>query len=275
MCGFAGEIARDGLADVEAVWRMGQAVRRRGPDGAGSWSHGRIALAHRRLSIIDLSERGAQPMVDTELGLAAVFNGCIYNNGELRDELAGLGYRFFSTSDTEVLLKGWHHWGDRFVDRLKGMFAFCLVDTDSGRALLGRDRLGIKPLYLAEHERRPALRLDAAGAAGRRWHRHRRSTRSRSTTTSAGTPSCPAPYTVLEGVRKLAPATLLAIEPDGRRHEREYWRPEFRRDAAGGERSDDEWDARRAGGARRRRRAAHGLATCPSACCSPAASTRA
>ncbi|HEY6779325.1 MAG TPA: N-acetylglutaminylglutamine amidotransferase [Thermoleophilaceae bacterium] len=241
MCGFAGEIARDGPADVEAVWRMGEAVRRRGPDGVGSWSHGRVALAHRRLSIIDLSARGAQPMVDAELGLTAVFNGCIYNNGELRDELADLGYRFFSTSDTEVLLKGWHHWGDGFVERLKGMFAFCLVDSDSGRALLGRDRLGIKPLYLAEHERglRFASTLPALLAGGGvdtdldpialnhyfSWHA-----------------VVPAPYTVIKGVRKLAPATLLAIETDGRRHEQEYWRPEFRRDAAGGERSDEQWD---------------------------------
>jgi asparagine synthase (glutamine-hydrolysing) len=241
VCGFAGEIAADGRADVEAVWRMGQAVRRRGPDGAGSWSHGRVALSHRRLSIIDLSERGAQPMVDAELGLVAVFNGCIYNNGALRGELSALGYRFFSTSDTEVLLKAWHHWGDRFVDRLKGMFAFCLVDTDSGRVLLGRDRLGIKPLYLAEHAGglRFASTLPALLAGGGidtsldpvalnhyfSWHA-----------------VVPAPYTVLKGVRKLAPATLLAIEPNGRRHESEYWRPEFRRDAAGGERSDEEWE---------------------------------
>src|ERR1700741_1323618 len=150
MCGFAGEIARGREADVAAVGRMGDAVRRRGPDGAGLWARGEVALAHRRLSVIDLSARGSQPMVDPDLGLVGVFNGCIYNNGALRGELRGHGHRFFSTSDTEVLLKGWHHWGDRFVDRLVGMFAFCLVDTDSGRALLGRDRLGIKPLYLAE-----------------------------------------------------------------------------------------------------------------------------
>jgi asparagine synthase (glutamine-hydrolysing) len=238
VCGFAGEIARAGEADVAAVARMGDAVRRRGPDGTGAWARGRIALAHRRLSVIDLSARGAQPMLDSELGLVAVFNGCIYNNGELREALSGYGYRFFSTSDTEVLLKAWHHWGDRFVDRLKGMFAFCLVDTDDGRALLGRDRLGIKPLYLADGPRglRFASTLPALLAGGGidtsldpvalhhyfSWHA-----------------VVPAPHTVLAGVRKLPPATLLAIEPDGRRHAHQYWEPEFRRVE---ERSDKEWE---------------------------------
>ena len=89
-------------------------------------------------------------MVDPDLGLTICWNGCIYNYQDLRGELIGHGYRFFSHSDTEVLLKAYHRWGDRFVDRLKGMFAFAIVERDSGRVLLGRDRLGIKPLYLTE-----------------------------------------------------------------------------------------------------------------------------
>ncbi len=241
MCGFAGELARSGAPDLTAVWHMSEEVARRGPDGAGAWAGAGAALAHRRLAIIDLSSRGAQPMVDAELGLAAVFNGCIYNHAELRAELAGYGYRFFSTSDTEVLLKAWHRWGDRFVDRLAGMFAFCLVDTESGRALLGRDRLGIKPLYLADGPSglRFASTLPALVAGGGidtsidpvalhhylMWHA-----------------VVPAPRTILNGVRKLAPATLLAVEPNGRRHETEYWRPEFRRSAAGGPRSERDWE---------------------------------
>ena len=241
MCGFAGELARSGPPDLHAVLRMSDEVARRGPDGAGAWAGAGAALAHRRLAIIDLSSRGAQPMVDSELGLAAVFNGCIYNHHELRAQLAGEGYRFFSTSDTEVLLKAWHRWDDRFVDRLAGMFAFCLVDTESGRALLGRDRLGIKPLYLADGADglRFASTLPALLAGGGidtsidpvalhhylTWHA-----------------VVPAPRTILNGVRKLAPATLLAVEPDGRRHETEYWRPEFSRGAAGGPRSEEEWE---------------------------------
>ena len=88
----------------------------RGPDGAGVWSQGRVALGHRRLKIIDLTEAGAQPMIDSDLGLSIAWNGCIYNYRELRDELEGYGYQFFSHSDSEVLLKAYHRWGDDFVE---------------------------------------------------------------------------------------------------------------------------------------------------------------
>ena len=110
MCGLCGEITFDGsLADTTAVARMVEALVPRGPDGQGSWSNGRVAFGHRRLSVIDLSTCGSQPMVDNELGLTAVFNGCIYDYQELRAELEGHGYRFFSHSDTEVILKGYAH----------------------------------------------------------------------------------------------------------------------------------------------------------------------
>ncbi len=92
MCGIAGEVRVDGrLPDVGAVARMADVMAPRGPDGAGMWSAGGVALGHRRLAIIDLSGRGHQPMVDPELGLAVVFNGCIYNHRELRRELEGAG----------------------------------------------------------------------------------------------------------------------------------------------------------------------------------------
>ena len=154
--------------DVRAVSAMAETMAPRGPDGAGVWSQGRVALGHRRLKIIDLSEAGAQPMIDSELGLAVAWNGCIYNYQDLRRELSAHGYRFFSTSDTEVLLKAYHHWGDRFVDHLLGMFAFAIVERDSGRVLLGRDRLGIKPLYLTgdSHRIRFASSLPALLAGG-------------------------------------------------------------------------------------------------------------
>src|SRR5438552_4223738 len=225
MCGIAGEVRVDGrLPAIGAVSRMADAMASRGPDGAGVWSAGGVALGHRRLAIIDLSSRGRQPMVDSELGLAVVFNGCIYNHRELRRELEGTGYRFFSTSDTEVLLKGWHHWGEGLVDRLAGMFAFGLAERDSGRVVLARDRLGIKPLYLADVDcaLRFASRIPALVAAGG--------------VDAAVDPVglhhyltfhavVPAPRTVLAGVRKLPPATLLVVEPDGGRREREYWNP--------------------------------------------------
>ena len=194
----------------------------RGPDGAGMWAQGPLALGHRRLKIIDLSERAAQPLVDGELGLTVVFNGCIYNHHELRRELEGHGYRFFSSGDTEVVVKAYHHWGDRFVEHLTGMFAFCLAERDSGRVLLGRDRLGIKPLYLAETpgalrfaSTLPALLADPGvdtaidpGSLHNYLSLHA---------------VVPAPRTIFKGVQKLPPATILTIEPDGRRHEHVYW----------------------------------------------------
>src|SRR3954470_10922293 len=147
---------------------MSAAMAPRGPDGAGLWAQDGAGLGHRRLRIIDLSERGAQPMVDPPLGLAVAFNGCIYNYKELRRELAADGYSFASTSDTEVLMKAYHRWGERFVERLAGMFAFVIVEQGSGRAVLGRDRLGIKPLYLSERGGvlRVASTLPALLAAG-------------------------------------------------------------------------------------------------------------
>ena len=112
MCGATGEVRLDGqVPDVTAVAAMADAMAPRGPDGAGVWSQGRVALGHRRLKIIDLSEAGAQPMIDPDLGLAIAWNGCIYNYRGLRDRLIGVGYRFFSHSDTEVLLKAYHHSG--------------------------------------------------------------------------------------------------------------------------------------------------------------------
>src|SRR4051812_21080501 len=129
MCGICGEVTFDGSsADTAAVDRMVHAVVPRGPDGEGSWSAGRVAFGHRRLSIIDLSDAGAQPMVDDEYGVTVVFNGCIYNHRQLRAELEGHGYQFSSTSDTEVIVKGYHRWGIDLVDHLHGMFAFVVYE---------------------------------------------------------------------------------------------------------------------------------------------------
>ena len=151
MCGICGEIRWDDQsADVGAVTRMTAAMASRGPDSDGVFAHGRIAFGHRRLSIIDLSARGAQPMIDSDLGLTLVFNGCIYNYQDLRKELEAAGYRFFSSADSEVVIKAFHRWGIHCVDRFKGMFAFAIADRETGVVTLARDRLGIKPLYLAE-----------------------------------------------------------------------------------------------------------------------------
>lgn len=224
MCGLAGELAWQGAPNLQALARIADALAPRGPDGAGAWHEAGVALVHRRLKIIDLSARADQPLLDRELGLVIVFNGCIYNHRELRKELVAAGYRFHSSSDTEVILKAFHHWGaERFVKHLIGMFAFAIVELASGRVVLGRDRLGIKPLYIAELD--GALRFAStlpallAGGGGIDTTidpvalHHYLSFHS----------VVPAPLTILRGVRKLAPATLLRIEPDGTRSERRYW----------------------------------------------------
>jgi asparagine synthase (glutamine-hydrolysing) len=220
---------------------MAEAMTPRGPDSAGVWSQGRVALGHRRLKIIDLSEAGGQPMVDPELGLAVAWNGCIYNYKQLRRELSEQGYRFFSHSDTEVLLKAYHHWGDRFVERLYGMFAFAIVERDSGRVLLGRDRLGIKPLYLTETSQRIrfASSLPALLAGGDvDTHIDPIALHHYMTFHSV----VPAPRTILRGVSKVPPASLVAIEPDGRKITTTYWEPDFTRRADRADWSERDWE---------------------------------
>src|SRR5512142_52439 len=134
MCGIAGIFAYNDAAPPvvpEEILRMSAAMRPRGPDGAGLCvtADGRLALAHRRLSIIDLSEAGAQPMATADGALRVVFNGEIYNYRELRRELEGQGYLFQSGSDTEVLLHLYRRQGPAMVQRLRGMYAFVLWDA--------------------------------------------------------------------------------------------------------------------------------------------------
>jgi len=134
MCGIGGELRYDAqAADGDAVRRMMPCLQSRGPDGEGLWQRGPIAFGHRRLKIIDLSEAGSQPMTDEQLGLTLVFNGCIYNYQQLRDELRGYGYTFVSTSDTEVIIKAYHRWGADCVQHFLGMFAFAVAEHATGR----------------------------------------------------------------------------------------------------------------------------------------------
>jgi asparagine synthase (glutamine-hydrolysing) len=241
VCGLCGEFRWDGqAADVAAVGRMCDPLAPRGPNGSGLWAQGPAALGHRRLAIIDLSEAGAQPMVDSDLGLTVAFNGCIYNYPALREELIAAGYRFFSRSDTEVVLKGYHHWGIRCVEHFAGMFAFAIVERSSGRLILARDRLGIKPLYLAQSPGRLrfASTLPALVAAG-------------DVDTSLDPVALhhylsfhsvvPAPRTILSGIRKLPPATIRVVEADGRMTEEAYWSPSHSRDPERASMTASEW----------------------------------
>jgi asparagine synthase (glutamine-hydrolysing) len=243
MCGLSGEVRFDGrLADTTAVARMTARMEPRGPDAAGLSAQSRVAFGHRRLKIIDLSERAQQPMVDAELGLTLAFNGCIYNYRDLRRELEGKGYRFFSEGDTEVVLKAWHAWGIDAPTKFHGMFAFAVHERDSGRVALCRDRLGIKPLYIAERPGkclRFASSLPALLAAG--------------DVDTALDPVAihhymsfhavvPAPFTMLNGVRKLQPASVAVFEADGRRSDHVYWTLGFARDAADISASAAQWE---------------------------------
>ena len=227
MCGLCGEIRFDGAQpDPAAIRTMADAMTPRGPDAAGLWNQGPVAFGHRRLKIIDLSDASQQPMVDAELGLAGVYNGAIYNYKELRAELEGQGYRFFSKGDTEVLLKAYHAWGPSFVERLNGMFAIAITRRDTGELLLARDRLGIKPLYLSQtgERLRFASSLPALVKAGGvdttldpvALHHY-----------MSFHAVVPAPHTMLKGVRKLPPATVMTVQPDGRSEQHPFWTPDF------------------------------------------------
>jgi asparagine synthase (glutamine-hydrolysing) len=241
MCGFGGEYRYHRRpADPAAVARMAPPLAPRGPDGAGSWHDGPVALTHRRLKIIDLSAAGDQPMCDDELGLTIVFNGCIYNYKQLRAELEAAGYRFFSHSDTEVILKAYHRWGTGCVQHFHGMFAFALVERESGTLVLARDRLGIKPLYLAGSPGRLrfASTLPALLAAGEVDTTLDRVALHHYMTFHS---VVPAPRTILTGVRKLPPATVRVVRPDGTSTDTVYWRAGFSRAAVSGLRTPQEW----------------------------------
>ena len=241
MCGIAGEVRFDGAtADPGTIHRMTCAQSGRGPDGSGAWAQGRVAMGHCRLKIVDLSPSGGQPMVDSRLGLSIVFNGMIYNYRQLREELRGMGYEFFSTSDTEVALKAYHRWGRECVHRFHGMFAFAITEHTSGRTVLARDRLGIKPLYV-DHtgaRLRFASTVQSLLAAGDVDTSIDRTALSYYLTFHS---VVPAPRTILKGVRKMPPATVRTIEPDGSASDLEYWNPQFTRDEDRSGWSEQDW----------------------------------
>lgn len=150
MCGIVGILNHDGTpVGRNELRRMTDAIAHRGPDGEGWHFDGGLGLGHRRLAIIDVSAAGAQPMHSADGRHSVVFNGEIYNFRELRRELEALGHAFRSNSDTEVLLHAYAAWGEGFVTRLNGMFAFAIWDARERTLFLARDRYGIKPLYYA------------------------------------------------------------------------------------------------------------------------------
>ncbi len=148
MCGIAGLVSVDGLpADAGTIAvRMRDVIAHRGPDEVGLYCDAHAALAHRRLSIVDLSA-GQQPLANEDGRIHVVYNGEIYNHADVRRELEALGHRYRTKSDTETIVHAYEQWGDEAVERFRGMFAFAIWDAPRRRLLLVRDRLGIKPLY--------------------------------------------------------------------------------------------------------------------------------
>lgn len=238
MCGICGEYRLDGsLPDLNHIQSMMEKLEKRGPDHAGTFSDGSLAFGHRRLSIIDLSEKSHQPMIDRQHSLALVFNGTIYNHPELRKELQAKGHQFTSTGDTEVIVKAYAEWGKDCVKHLMGMFAMAIWDMQEKSLFLARDRMGIKPLYYA-----PTTN-------GIRFASNMQALLTTSVDTSIDNGALhnlfslhavvPAPRTILKGIRKLEPGHSLMISANGDQKLEQYWTLDATRPAE--KMDDEEW----------------------------------
>lgn len=226
MCGIAGMVIPGGGVAADVLTRMRDTLIHRGPDDAGVWisADGVVGLAHRRLSILDLSPRGRQPMADDRGRAVLVYNGEVYNFAELRRELQEEGAVFHSDTDTEVVLQAYLAWGEAFVDRLEGMFALALWDAVECKLLLVRDRLGIKPLCyaLADGGVIFGSEIRAVLASGRL----RRELLPESAWDYFTCGYIPTPATIYRGVFKLPPATMLRYS-GGEVELASYWAPKF------------------------------------------------
>jgi asparagine synthase (glutamine-hydrolysing) len=221
MCGICGQLRFDGQpVQLETLKRMADSMIHRGPDDEGYHLVGEIGLGFRRLSIIDI-QGGHQPMSDRDESVWVVFNGEIYNFQDLRRELEGYGHRFRTQSDTEVIVHGYKQWGEEVLDHLNGMFGLAIWDAGRRKLILARDRLGIKLVYykiagdglcfgseirpiLAGSNGRPAVNVEALYL----FLRYRYT---------------PSPFTLFDGIRKLAPGTKLIAENGTMRIER-WWK---------------------------------------------------
>jgi asparagine synthase (glutamine-hydrolysing) len=239
MCGIAGIAFRDMLrrAEDSAIAAMAQAIVHRGPDGGGAFCAPGVALAHRRLSIIDL-EGGKQPLGNEDGSIQVVFNGEIYNYRELRKDLEGRGHRFATSSDTEVLVHLYEEEGEHLVAKLRGMFAFAIWDSKRKRLMLARDRVGIKPLYFLRDDEKLLFGSElksilAYGSVSREID-----------------PAAledylvygmvPGTRTIFRGIEKLAAGQVLVVEPGNwNRMPRSYWQLRFESDES---LSDVQWE---------------------------------
>lgn len=225
MCGIAGFLALGEHRPGEELLRaMGGTMVRRGPDASGIAlsPDGRAGLAHRRLSILDLSETGAQPMSSADGSMVLCYNGEVFNFREIRKELEGKGHRFRGESDTEVILAACREWGvEQAVSRFIGMFAFALWDRPAQRLHLVRDRLGIKPLYLA---RAPGLVLFGSTLSPLlACPSFSREVDRAALQYYLEFQYVPAPHSIFRDARKVLPGHIVTIAPDGTVTEKAYW----------------------------------------------------
>ncbi len=217
MCGICGFNWRD----ESLLERMKGTIRHRGPDGEGSYFDDRASLGHRRLSIVDLSDNGRQPLGNEDGTLWLTFNGEIYNHRELRARLESRGHSFRSRTDSEVIVHAYEEYGDDCVKHLVRMFAYALWDGGRRRFLLARDRLGIKPLYYAARDGRLLFASEIKAILCDRDVPRRISPQALHDL--MGYEFVPAPATLLEDVHKLLPGHILAVEADGRPRISRFW----------------------------------------------------
>jgi asparagine synthase (glutamine-hydrolysing) len=208
------------MADPALMSAMGRTIVHRGPDDEGHHADGPCAIGMRRLSIIDLAG-GHQPLSNEEGTLWVVCNGEIYNYRELRQELVALGHRFKTASDSEVLLHSYAQHGEKFLDRLNGMFGFGLWDARKRRLIVGRDRLGVKPIYVYRDARRVAFASEAKALLALPGVTAQMEPAALHSYLNLGYVA--APHSIFRGVSKLMPASVLVVE-EGRVEERRYWR---------------------------------------------------
>jgi len=228
MCGICGQFRFDGEnVSSKSLTSMMSKLARRGPDSNGKWLESNIGFGHQRLSIIDLSSHGNQPMVDDLLKLILVFNGTIYNYKSLRSELIDKGYSFFSHSDTEVIIKAYHYWGEDCVKYLDGMFAFCMWDKSNQKLFIARDRIGIKPLYYNLSNKAFTFASNSQALLTQELDKSVNPIALQQQLSLHGV--VPAPNTIINGIQKVKPATVITINTKGLLKEKTYWHPNANR----------------------------------------------
>lgn len=230
MCGICGYIGSGKPATLEA---MTLALSHRGPDSSGIHADENLGLGHRRLAVIDL-RGGAQPM-HSENGDVLVYNGEIYNFREIRTELENLGRRFFTDSDTEVVLEAYRQWGEACLERFRGMFAFALWDAGRRKLFLARDRLGIKPLYYSE--KGGVFYFASEAKALLEIPGYERKLNRRALPLYLSFRYTPGDATLFSGIKKLPPGHLMTVSVGRSPQLRRYWRLRFEPDEGLGEKA--------------------------------------